>query len=384
MRRLVNFTKLDPFFLFSEVERRKNKFLNSVPEADIISLGIGDTVLPLTHSIAQAMAGAASDLSSREDYSGYGADQGLLALRELLSDRVYHGEVASDEIFISDGAKCDVGRLQMLFSNARSVGVQNPSYPPYLDGSLIHGIKKIHPLFCTPKNNFFPSLPKRLDLLYICNPNNPTGAVYTHDQLRKLVDYAEKVGAIILFDGAYSAYIQDFSLPKSIYEIEGARDVAIEVNSFSKMVGFSGVRLGWTIIPKNLKFECGHPIWNDWHRLNCTIFNGASHIAQSGGVAVFESEEWRKNIAYYMENAYLLKSALKRLNYSVYGGENAPYLWIHIPGNSSWESFQYFLEKKHIIVTPGVGYGSSGENFVRMSSFAYRHQIMEVIDRVNE
>jgi len=384
MRRLVNFKKLDSFFLFPEVERRKDKFLSSVPEADIISLGIGDTVLPLSPSIARAMAGAASGLSLKEGYSGYGVGQGLLVLRELLSERVYRGEIAPDEIFISDGAKCDVGRLQVLFNHARSIGLQNPAYPLYLDGSLIQGIKKIYPLSCTPENGFFPSLPQRLDLLYICNPNNPTGAVYTQNQLKKLVDYAIKVGAIILFDGAYSAYIRDSTLPKSIYEIEGARDVAIEVNSFSKMVGFSGVRLGWTIIPKNLKFECGYSIWDDWHRLNCTIFNGASNIAQRGGIAVFESGEWKKNVAYYMENACLLKRALKRSNYSVYGGENAPYLWIHIPGRSSWESFQYFLEEKHIIVTPGVGYGSSGEHFIRMSSFAYRHQIMEVIDRVNE
>jgi LL-diaminopimelate aminotransferase len=382
MRRLASFKNLSSSYLFPEIERRKAEFLNTIPEADIISLGIGDTVLPLTSSIARAMEKAASDLAQETKYSGYGKDQGLLTLREALAAKVYHGKVTSEEIFISDGAKCDVGRLQMLFKSARSVGLQDPAYPVYLDGSLIQGIQEIHHLACIPENDFFPKLPPKLDLLYICNPNNPTGIAYTHGQLKKLVDYAIEVRAVILFDSAYFSYIQDPSLPKSIYEIEGAHKVAIEVNSFSKMVGFSGVRLGWTVIPKSLKFECGHLVWKDWHRLNSTIFNGASNIAQKGGLAVFESEEWKKNLIYYMENARLLKSAFEKLGYTVYGGENAPYLWIHTPGKLSWDVFQYFLEKKHIVVTPGIGYGSSGEHFIRISSFAHRYQIKNVINRI--
>ena len=382
MRRLASFKNLSPSYLFPEIERRKQEFLNNAPEADIISLGIGDTVLPLTPSIAQAMEKAAFDLAQEKGYSGYGKDQGLLPLREALAAKVYHGKIAPDEIFISDGAKCDVGRLQVLFKSARSVGLQDPAYPVYLDGSLIQGIQEIQLLACTPENGFFPDLPPKLDLLYICNPNNPTGMAYTHDQLKKLVDYARENHTVILFDSAYFSYIQDLSLPKSIYEIEGAHEVAIEVNSFSKMVGFSGVRLGWTVIPKSLKFECGRSIWSDWHRLSSTIFNGASNIAQKGGLAVFKDEKWKETLLYYMENARLLKQAFEAKGYTVYGGENAPYLWIHTPGKLSWDVFQHFLEKKHVVVTPGIGYGSSGEHFIRVSSFGHRHQIKNVINRI--
>ncbi|NGX50497.1 MAG: LL-diaminopimelate aminotransferase [Chlamydiae bacterium] len=384
MRRLKSFEKLTPSYLFPEIERRKEQFLKRSPDAEIINLGIGDTVRPLPPPIAEAMERASHNLALEEGYSGYGKTEGLLSLREALSTKIYHGNIAPDEIFISDGAKCDTSRLQILLQRARSVGVQDPSYPIYLDGTILHGIKEIHALSCTPENGFFPTLPKDLDLLYICNPNNPTGTAYTTEQLKRLVDYAHKVGALILYDGAYSSFIQDPDLPKSIYDIEGARHLAIEVNSFSKMVGFTGVRLGWTVIPKELKFECGHSLWSDWKRLISIAFNGASNIAQRGGLAVFEGEEWRENLLYYMENARLLKAAFEELGYDVYGGEHAPFLWIHSPGESSWDLFQYFLERRHIVITPGIGFGAAGEHFIRVSSFAHRDQINAVIHRIEQ
>lgn len=383
MKRLHAFENLSPSYLFPEIERRKKAFLKTFPDADLISLGIGDTVLPLPPSVSNAMKEAAHHLGTEEGYSGYIKDQGLLPLRKALSKQIYKENIAADEIFISDGAKCDIGRLQFLFNSAQSVGLQDPAYPVYFDGSVLQGIQNIHLLPCTPENHFFPEIPPNLDLLYICNPNNPTGAAYTHEQLRTLVNDAKQNNTIILYDGAYSSYIQDPSLPQSIYEVEGAQDVAIEVNSFSKMVGFSGVRLGWTVIPKALKFECGRTVWDDWVRLSSTIFNGASNIAQQGGLAALQSNEWKESVLYYIENARLLKKAFTSLGYSVYGGEHAPYLWIHTPNQVSWDVFQHFLEKKHIVITPGVGYGPSGEHFIRVSSFGHRHQIKNVINRIN-
>ncbi|MGE0199019.1 MAG: LL-diaminopimelate aminotransferase [Simkaniaceae bacterium] len=382
MKRLSTFEKLPPSYLFPEIEKRKRAYLEKNPEADIISLGIGDTVLPLSPSIASAMERAARELGTEKGYSGYAKEQGLFPLREALSSKLYQGKITPDEIYISDGAKCDIGRLQILFSHAQSVGLQDPAYPVYWEGSILQGIQSLHLLPCTPENAFFPDLPPGLDLLYICNPNNPTGVAYTRDQLKSLVQYALKNGTVIIYDGAYSSYIQDPLLPQSIYEIEGASAVAVEVNSFSKMVGFSGVRLGWTVVPQELKFACGSPVWKDWHRLSCTIFNGASNIAQKGGLAVFEEGEWQGNLLYYMENARLLKEAFEGLGYSVYGGVHAPYLWVHTPGKASWDVFEDFLEKKQIVITPGVGYGPSGEHFIRISSFGHRYQIKNVINRI--
>lgn len=382
MKRLINFKKLNTSYLFREIEGRKRQFLHNHPDADIINLGVGDTIFPLEPSIAQAMERGAFDLSREEGYCGYGEEQGMLELRQTLVKNIYNGKISADEIFISDGAKCDIGRLQLFFSNARSVGIQDPTYPVYLEGSVIQGIPEICSLPCTPDNDFFPHLPPKLDLLYICNPNNPTGAAYTYDQLKKLVNYAQKNHTILLMDSTYSSYIQNPALPRSIYAIQGAREVAIEINSFSKMVGFSGVRLGWTVIPKELKFECGCPVWQDWHRLHCMIFNGASNIAQKGGIAVFEGKKWRENICYYMKNASLLKQTFQNRGYAVYGGDNAPYLWIHIPEKLSWDVFQYFLEKKQVIITPGVGYGTTGEYFIRVSSFSRVHHIKDAMNRI--
>ncbi|QVL56782.1 MAG: LL-diaminopimelate aminotransferase [Simkaniaceae bacterium] len=381
IKRLDVFQALSPSYLFPEINRRKELFLKEHSEVKLTNLGIGDTVLPLPQAVADALSKASAELGTPQGYSGYGKDQGDSELRQKIRE-TYYPHLSIDEIFISDGAKSEIGRLQTLFGGEIVVGLQDPAYPVYLDGSILQGAKKIHFLPCHPGNNFFPELLPELDLLYICNPNNPTGVVYTYDELKKLVDYALKNEVVILYDGAYAGYIQDEALPKTIYEIPGADKVAIEVNSFSKLAGFTGIRLGWTVIPKALTFDCGHPIWEDYYRFASTIFNGASNIAQKGGVAVFSEEGWKgiqENIAYTMENAKWLKKRFLADGYQVYGGENAPYIWVHTPQRYSWDVFQEFLEKKHLIVTPGKGYGPTGEHFFRVSAFARREAILHII-----
>lgn len=381
LERPPQFKKLSPSYLFPEINRRKEAFLKENPGVQLLSLGVGDTVLPLPKVIVSALEKGASELGTLEGYSGYGKEQGLLELRTKICNRLYPN-LSPEEIYISDGAKSDLGRLQNLFGRNVRVGIQDPTYPVYVDGSILQGVEKIELLPCTPQNGFFPKIPEGLDLLYICNPNNPTGRAYTREELKRLVDYALKNHAIILYDGAYFAYVQDSALPRTIYDIPGAEKVAIEINSFSKMAGFSGVRLGWTVIPKELKFQCGHPIKEDYHRFGCTVFNGASNIAQKGGVAVFTDEGWsaiQESIQYTMTNAKILKEKFEGEGYRVHGGENAPYLWIETPGRQSWEVFQEFMEKRHLIITPGAGYGPSGEHCIRVSAFGLRKSITEFI-----
>ncbi|MCB1109613.1 MAG: LL-diaminopimelate aminotransferase [Chlamydiia bacterium] len=375
------FKVLSPSYLFPEINRRKEVFLKENPGVKLLSLGIGDTVLPLPQVIATALEKGAAELGTPEGYSGYGKEQGLLKLRAQICQRLYP-RLSPEEVFISDGAKSDLGRLQNLFGGKVRVGIQDPTYPVYVDGSLLQGVQEIKFLPCTAENDFFPHVPPGLDLLYFCNPNNPTGRAYTRGELQHLVEYALENQTIILYDGAYFSYIQDPTLPRTIYEIPGAERVAIEVNSFSKMAGFSGVRLGWTVIPKALKFRCGHSIRDDFYRFGCTVFNGASNIAQKGGVAVFSDAGWeevQKLVRYTMRNASLLKAFFKKEGYRVHGGENAPYLWLETPGQKSWDVFQEFMEKRHLIVTPGAGYGPSGEHAIRVSAFGHYEDICELI-----
>ena len=277
-----------------------------------------------------------------EGYLGYGQDQGLYCLREKIAHLVYRDQITPDEIFISDGAKCDIGRLQMLFGSQVRVGLQDPAYPVYYDGSFLQGVRAIHFLPCLPENRFIPDLKTLppLDLLYLCNPNNPTGAAYTYGELKQIVEYAQKHRITILYDGVYSGYIQNTNkqkqkqkqkqktLPRSIFEIEGGREVGIEINSLSKTAGFSGIRLGWSVVPKTVTFECGSAVWEDWHRLSSTLFNGPSSLSQQGALAAFEEEgqrEVEQTIHYYLTNAALLKKAFIEQGYTVYGGEHAPY-----------------------------------------------------------
>lgn len=386
VRRNPHIAQLPQNYLFPEVTRHRRAFQERTPGAKIISLGIGDTTQPITPTIAKALSHAGHQLGTREGYSGYGPEQGSAALRKGLSEKIYQGLVKPHEIFISDGAKCDLGRLQLLFGGNITVGIQDPAYPVYVDGSLMQGVSRLISLPCSPENNFFPELPKAApDLLYFCSPNNPTGAVATRSQLEALVAYAALHKVVIIYDAAYGAFIQDPLIPRSIYEIPGARHVAIEINSFSKIAGFTGVRLGWSVIPDELSFEDGAPIQKDWSRVTSTIFNGASNIAQAGGLHVLEEQGWQhclQTILYYLKNAHIIRTALVEKGIEVYGGVNAPYLWARFKGKTSWKMFHYFLEKLHLVTTPGSGFGVSGEGFLRFTSFGQREDILEAARRI--
>lgn len=376
-------------YLFPEVNSRKKEFLLKHPDASLISLGIGDTTEPIPPFIAEALVKASAALGTKEGYSGYGPEQGQKLLREKIADKLYDGRVKADEIFISDGAKCDLGRMQMLFGSDVSIAVQDPAYPVYIDGSLIQGVKTIVSMPCKPENDFFPDLKStpRTDLIYFCSPNNPTGAVATRKQLEQLVAFAKTNRSIIIYDSAYANFIQDPKLPKSIFEIEGAREVAIELGSFSKIAGFTGVRLGWSIVPDELTYEDGGSVKNDWNRITSTIFNGASNISQAGGIAILE-EDGLKEIAsltaFYMENTRIIRNVMLELGYEVYGGENAPYLWVRFKDKGSWQTFQEFLEKYHLITTPGVGFGPAGEGFLRFTAFGHRDNILLAVNRLRQ
>lgn len=398
VKRNSNLAKLQSGYLFPEINRRKVAVLEKNPEARIISLGIGNTTEPLTKHITACLRDAAQGMGTPEGYSGYGDEQGFSELRAKIAEKLYHGLVGDDEVFVSDGAKCDVGRLQLMFGPGVSVAVQDPSYPVYVDGSVIIGatgdydpdrgqFAGLQYMSCTPENGFFPDLSamSRADLIYICSPNNPTGAVATHDQLAAIIGKAKKEGSVILYDSAYSEYIRDDSLPRSIFEIEGAREVAIEISSFSKPVGFTGLRLGWTIVPKELVYEDGTPVRADWNRIMTTVFNGASNVVQHGGLAALDDEgirEMRQTVEFYMENARLIKECLDSLGVSTYGGENAPYIWGHFPGRSSWDIFERILENAFVVTTPGAGFGPAGEGFVRFSAFGHRPDVIEAVERL--
>ncbi len=389
VRRNSNFTNLSESYLFPEVMRRVREYRKNHPEADLISLSIGDTSEPLPQLISEEMAEVAKGLGSRAGYKGYGSEQGDPQLREKIAAVFYPGKIAADEIFVSDGAKCDIGRLQILFGTGASIAVQNPTYPVYVDTSLTLGNRQITYLSCRKENNFFPDLAELpdVDLLYLCSPNNPTGSVATREQLEAIVKWARKRGSIIIFDAAYSGFIQEADLPRSIYEIEGADEVAIEVSSFSKLVGFTGVRLGWTVIPKALRFEGGHSVHKDFNRLITTFFNGASVVAQAGGLAALSEnglQEMKKMLTFYLENAHLIKKALTAQGLPVYGGVNAPYLWVDCGGRPSWELFQELLDTTGIITTPGSGFGSEGEGFLRFSAFGSRPHILRAIERIKQ
>lgn len=387
MKRNLNMGQLQANYLFPEINLRKLQYLALHPEAELISLGIGDTTEPIATAIAQALSSAAAELGTVEGYSGYGPEQGMSQLREQIAAAIYGNRLKADEIFVSDGAKCDLGRLQMLFGNKVSIAVQDPAYPVYIEGSLIQGVKRIAYMPCTPENQFFPDLSQveRTDLIYFCSPNNPTGAVASRQQLEQLVTFAKRNRSIIIFDAAYASYISDPALPKSIFEIEGAEEVAIELGSFSKLAGFTGVRLGWTAIPAQLKYDDGYAVKADWQRLTSTVFNGPSNIAQHGGYAVLQPEGLRavKEMAqYYLQNAAIIKNTFEGLGYNVFGGVNAPYLWIQFEGGNSWDIFQHFLEKYHIVTTPGVGFGPAGEGFLRLTAFGKRHHVLQAAERL--
>lgn len=391
-----NLARLQAGYLFPEINRRKNEFLKENPDAKIISLGIGNTTEPLLPYITEGLIRASYGLKTREGYSGYGDEQGMKELRKKIAERLYDSMVEPDGVFVSDGAKCDIGRLQLMFGPNVSVAVQDPSYPVYVDGSVIIGatgdynnekgkFDGIVYMGCVPENHFFPDLENlpRTDLIYFSSPNNPTGKAATKKQLEELVRFAKENRSIIIFDAAYSEYIKDENLPKTIFEIKDAKDVAIEVSSFSKLMGFTGVRLGWTIVPKELKYDDGSPVIKDWNRIMTTFFNGASNIAQHGGLAALDDEgleEMAITVDFYMKNAEIIKNGLKERGIKTYGGENAPYIWAHFPGESSWDVFERILHKAHVVSTPGSGFGPAGEGFLRFSAFGHREDVLEAVE----
>jgi LL-diaminopimelate aminotransferase len=399
VKRNKNISKLQAGYLFPEIGRRKNEFIKNNPDAKIISLGIGNTTEPLSPHVTNALKKASEEMGTLKGYSGYGDDYGLTELRKKIAEVWYNGKISFEEVFVSDGAKCDTGRIQTLFGSEVTVAVQDPAYPVYVDGSVIAGatgnynaekelFDNIVYMPCIPENNFFPDLENtpKTDLIYFCSPNNPTGATATRDQLIKLVEFAKKNNSIILFDAAYSCFIRDESLPKSIFEIEGADECAIEINSFSKPIGFTGVRLGWTICPKKLKFEDGTFVINDLKRIMSTYFNGASIIVQKGGLAALDEiglKEMKKSVDYYMDNAKLIKQGLNSAGIKCYWTENSPYIWAEFPGRKSWDVFNEILETKHIVTTPGSGFGPAGEGFVRFSAFGHKEDVKEAVKRLN-
>lgn len=400
IQRNPNIAKLPAGYLFPEIAKRKRAFLAKHPTAKLISLGIGDTTEPIPHSITGGLIKGAAALGTKDGYTGYGPEQGQLELRRRLAERIYDNTVDADEVFISDGSKCDIGRLQVLFGSGATMGVQDPSYPAYVDTSVIAGqtgdydpvtkqFRGIVYMPCTPNNHFFPELDKmpRADLIYFCSPNNPTGSAATREQLMQLVAFAKRNRSIIIFDAAYATYIRRSDIPRSIYEIPGARDVAIELGSFSKMAGFTGVRLGWSVIPKELHFDDGTPVRQDWGRLMSTFFNGASNIAQAGALAALEPEGMesiRQITDFYLENARIIKSALESQGIIVYGGTDAPYIWAKFPLKTSWETFEEMMEKLHLITTPGSGFGPSGEGFIRFTAYGHRSSIEEAAERLQK
>lgn len=397
VKRNPHVAKLNAGYLFPEIIKRRRAFLEKNPQARLISLGIGDTTEPLPTFVANKLAQTAQALGTKEGYTGYGPEEGQLELRQLIAKQLYQQRFASDEIFISDGTNSDIGRLQILFGNQATLAVQDPSYPVYVDTGVMLGQTNIYDapsrkyqgiayMPCLPSNQFFPSHFPKADIIYFCSPNNPTGAAATFSQLEELVDYAHRHRSIIIYDTAYACYIQEPQLPRSIYEIKGAKEVAIELGSFSKMAGFTGVRLAWSVVPKELCFDDGHSVLQDWNRVHCTFFNGASNIVQAGGMAVLQPEGQKsiqELIQFYMQNVSILRQTFDNLGYEVYGGTNAPYLWVQFPHLTSWQAFEMLLEKAHLVSAPGIGFGPAGEGFLRFSAFGNRANIEEAAERLS-
>lgn len=400
-----NYEKLAAGYLFPEIGRRVRVFSQNNPDINILRLGIGNTTEPLTPFIVKGLLKQVELLAHVETYKGYADDSsGEPELKKALQDLYlsYGVSIDTSEIFVSDGAKPDSGNIQSIFGTDNIVAVQDPAYPVYVDTNVIAGRtgqynadKKLYNGFvympCTEDNNFFAPPPDyKVDLIYLCSPNNPTGSVATKEQLGLFVDYARQNKAVIIFDASYSAFIQEKNLPRSILEIENAKECAIEINSFSKMAGFTGVRLGWTIVPMALVAEESLPgkINTLWSRRQNTFFNGASIIVQAGGIAALSKQgkkECQGLVDYYMNNARIIKQGLEKLGYTCYGGDNAPYIWLKTPnGKSSWDFFDLLLKKAHVVGTPGSGFGPSGEGYFRLSAFGHTENIKKAIQSIKE
>ena len=399
-----NYLKLPGSYLFAEIARRVAAFKEANPDADIIRLGIGDVTQPLPPACIEAMHKAVDEMASADTFRGYGPEQGYSFLTDAIIEHNYKArgiEIASDEIFISDGSKSDCGNIQEIFGTDNRVAITDPVYPVYLDTNVMAGrTGTINPdghfegvtyLPCDASNDFAPALPQeRVDMIYLCCPNNPTGTTLSRTELKKWVDYARENEAVILFDAAYAAYITEDDVPRSIYEIEGAKDVAIEFRSFSKTAGFTGTRCGYTIIPKTVK---GHAADGSlvefnklWNRRHTTKFNGTAYIVQRGAAAIYTEEgqkQVRETIAYYMENARIIREGLQAAGLKAYGGVNAPYIWLQTPNDMpSWDFFDKLLTEVHIVGTPGAGFGPCGEGYFRLTAFGNRENTVRAVERI--
>ena len=397
-----NYDKLAAGYLFPEIAKRTHAFSEKNPDAQVLRLGIGDTTEPIVSSVLDGLRDGVNALGAAESYSGYGPSEGISPLRESLAKLYAERGLSLDpsEFFVSDGAKSDSANIQGIFSDDCVVAVQDPAYPVYVDSNVIAGrtgqateagYQGLVYMPCTEENGFFPELPtQKVDLIYICSPNNPTGAVATKEQLKTFVDYANEHKAIIFYDSAYAAFITDPDLPRSIYEIDGAEKCAIEFNSFSKTAGFTGVRLAWTIVPKACQTEDSEPgkLHALWTRRQNTFFNGASNVVQSGGVAALSPEGRRQTdeqVAFYLENARIINEGLTSLGITTYGSDNAPYVWLKTPnGLSSWDFFDKLLNECHVVGTPGSGFGPAGEGFFRLSAFGHRANVEKAVQSIKE
>lgn len=400
-----NFLDLQDSYLFSTIAKKVKAFQEANSDKKVIKLGIGDVTLPLAKACVDAMKKAADEMLDSSTFMGYGPEQGYEFLKEKIIEFDYNKygiEISSDEIFVSDGAKCDTGNIGDIFSKDNKVAITDPVYPVYIDTNTMAGragkfnsesgkYENIIYIPCNAENNFEPDLPLEVpDIIYLCFPNNPTGTVLNKSQLKKWVDYAKDNKAIILFDSAYEAFITEDDIPHSIYEIEGAKEVAIEFRSYSKTAGFTGVRCGYVVIPKTLKgyTKDGKEILLNklWNRRTCTKFNGVSYITQRGAEAVYSEEgqiQIKENINYYLENAKIIREGLKEAGYEVFGGVNAPYIWLKLPdGMKSWDFFDKLLNDLQIVGTPGVGFGPCGEGYFRLTAFGNRENTIEAINRI--
>jgi len=404
MRINDNFEKLPESYLFSEVARRLNEYKAAHPEADVVRMDIGDVTLPIAGCVVSAMHSAVEDMADATTFHGYGPEQGYSFLRDAIAAADYQSRgigIDADEIFISDGAKSDLGNLGDIYSSDSIVAVADPGYPVYVDSAVMSGRggdrlpdgrwSRIVYLECNAENGFRPAVPDvHADIVILCSPSNPTGAVMTREDLREWVDYALREKSLIIFDSAYEAFVRNPSLPRSIYEIEGAEKVAIEIRSFSKTAGFTGLRCGYTVVPKALTGTDASgrevSLGKLWNRRQCTKFNGAGYVVQRGAEALYSSEgreSVRNNIDYYLENAGIIRRSLSQAGYAVFGGEDSPYVWIKGKnGESSWQLFGDMLEKYNISCTPGVGFGVSGDGYIRLTGFNSRENTLKAMKRI--
>ncbi len=397
-----NYLKLPGSYLFSTIAKKVNAYSKANPDKKVIRLGIGDVTLPIAPAIIDAFHGAVDEMGKAETFRGYAPDLGYEFLRNAIAENDYKArgcDIEADEIFISDGAKCDSGNIQEIFSVDNRIAVCDPVYPVYVDTNVMAGRAGTYDarkgtwsdviyMPCLEENDFVPELPEETpDIIYLCFPNNPTGAAVTKERLQEWVDYANRTGAAIIYDAAYEAYISQKGVPHTIYECEGARTCAIELRSFSKNAGFTGVRLGFTVIPKELKCR-DVSLHSLWARRHGTKYNGAPYIVQRAGEAVYSragQAQIREQVAYYMNNAKYILEGLKEAGYTVSGGINAPYIWLKAPnGMTSWEFFDYLLENANVVGTPGSGFGPSGETYFRLTAFGSYENTVAAVDRIKK